>query len=118
MAHGSGCVGGQTQIYGVPSIGMEFFVSAKSIFPSSPLRFPEWQREYESALLETDQKALFRCVEAAEAAVLTRRDALLTDDDEERRAIQDALSNLGVLKREQLQFRSDPMVAVPRFKED
>jgi len=76
-------------------------------------------------LLETDRNALFERVEAAEAAVLTRRDALTQGpgDEEEQRAIEDALSNLRVLKREQLQFscapvRAVPIRAVPRLKLD
>ena len=36
-----------------------------------PLRFPNWQREYEAALLETDESVLFKRVEVAEAAILT-----------------------------------------------
>ena len=71
-----------------------------------PLLFPDWQREYESALLETDQSTLFTRVEVAEAAILTRREALERDSNTqtERRAIEDALSNLRVLKRDQLHF--------------
>jgi hypothetical protein len=72
----------------------------------SPLRFPNWQREYESALLETDKSVLFKRVEVAEAAILTRRDALEHDSSSqaERAAIEDALANLRVLKRDQLHF--------------
>ena len=44
-----------------------------------PLRFPHWQREYESGLLETGESVLFKRVEVAEAAILTRRDALEHD---------------------------------------
>jgi hypothetical protein len=71
-----------------------------------PLRFPNWQREYESALLETDKSVLFKRVEVAEAAILTRRDALEHDSSSqiERGAIEDALANLRVLKRDQLHF--------------
>jgi hypothetical protein len=50
-----------------------------SLTSSPPLRFPNWQREYESALRETDQSVLFKRVEVAEAAILTRRDALEHD---------------------------------------
>jgi hypothetical protein len=73
-------------------------------FPS--LRFPNWQREYESALLETDNGVLFKRVEVAEAAILTRRDALEHDSSgkTERSAIEDALANLRVLKRDRLHF--------------
>jgi len=71
-----------------------------------PLRFPNWQREYESALLETDNGVLFKRVEVAEAAILTRRDALEQDSSgqTERGAIEDALANLRVLKRDRLHF--------------
>jgi hypothetical protein len=73
----------------------------------SPLRFPNfWQREYESALLETDKSVFFKRVEAAEAAILTRRDALEHDSSSptERVAIEDALANLRVVKRDQLRL--------------
>jgi len=69
---------------------------------SPPLRFPNWQREYESAVLETDKSVLFKRVEVAEAAILTRRDALEHDSSSqtERSAIEDALATLRVLKRD------------------
>jgi hypothetical protein len=72
----------------------------------SPLRLPNWQREYESALLETDKSVLFKRVEVAEAAILTRRDALEHDSSSQtgRGAIEDASANLRVLKRDQLHF--------------
>ena len=72
----------------------------------SPLRFPNWQREYESALLETGKSVLFKRVEMAEAAILARGDALEHDSSSqtERVAIEDALANLRVLKRDQLHF--------------
>ena len=72
----------------------------------SPLRFPNWQREYESALLETDKSVLFKRVEVAEAAILARRDVLEHDSSSqtERVAMEDALANLRVLKRDQLHF--------------
>jgi hypothetical protein len=71
-----------------------------------PLRFPNWQREYESALLETDESMLFKRVEVAEAAILTRRDALEHDSSSqtERGGIEEALANLRVLKRDRLHF--------------
>jgi hypothetical protein len=45
-------------------------------------------------------------VEVAEAAILTRRDALEHDSSSqtERGAIEDALANLRVLKRDRLHF--------------
>jgi hypothetical protein len=78
-------------------------------FGSSPVaasHFPTWQRDYEAVLSETDTNALFKCVEIAEAAILTRRDALKlsVEQHSERRALEEALANLGVIKRERLKF--------------
>jgi hypothetical protein len=49
---------------------------------------------------------LFKRVEVAEAAILTRRDALEHDSSSQtgRAAIEDALANLRVLKRDRLHF--------------
>jgi hypothetical protein len=49
---------------------------------------------------------LFERVDVAEAAILTRRDALEHDSSSqtERAAIEDALANLRVLKRDRLHF--------------
>jgi hypothetical protein len=41
------------------------------------LRFPDWQREYEAALLEVDPQKLAEWVKAAEAAIFLRRQALV-----------------------------------------
>lgn len=78
-------------------------------FGSSPFtapHFPSWQRDYEAVLTETDTGALFKCVEIAEAAILTRRDALKSSAEQhsEGRALEEALANLGVIKRERLKF--------------
>jgi hypothetical protein len=77
-----------------------------SLTSSPPLRFPNWQREYESALLETDESVLFKRVEVAETAILTRRDALEHDSSSqtERGGIEEALAKLRVLKRDRLHF--------------
>jgi hypothetical protein len=60
------------------------------------LRFPNWRREYESALFETDKSVLFKRVEVAEAAILAPRDALEHDSSSqtERGAMEDALAAL------------------------
>jgi len=78
---------------------------------SSSVRFPAWQREYEAVLLELDTNACFKCMEIAEAAVMTRR-SVLEDQPEpsveartERRAIEEALARLGEIKRNRLFFR-------------
>ena len=57
-------------------------------------------------MLETDKSVLFKRVEVAEAAILTRRDELAHDSSSqtERGAIEDALTKLRVLKRDRLHF--------------
>ena len=80
--------------------------------PDLPNRLPdsellEWQQAYRLALQETNRKALFKKVEVAEAAILTRREGLAPTADHyaEWQVLEDALANLLVLKREKLNFR-------------
>ena len=63
--------------------------------------FPNWQRDYESAFCETDNAVLFKKVEVAEAAMLTRRDALTgrVEDRAEWQSLEDALANVFALKK-------------------
>ena len=65
-----------------------------------------WQLEYESALQETDLKTLFKRAEIAEAAILTRREALTHSPDGfvEGQEIKIALDTLSKLKKEVLKF--------------
>jgi hypothetical protein len=67
---------------------------------------PPWQLEYQSALLETDHKILFKRIEVAEAAILTRREILMQSPDgfAERQETKLALANLRNLKKEVLKF--------------
>jgi len=66
-----------------------------------------WQRAYEAVLTENDTPTLFKLVEAAEAAVLTRRSELEGNPDHhsETKALEKAAAHLQVLKRERLKFR-------------
>jgi hypothetical protein len=70
------------------------------------LRYPEWQQEYQVALLELEHEKLLERVAAAETAIFQRLQALSQspDDQAERQAIEDALAGLRVLKREKLGF--------------
>ena len=65
-----------------------------------------WRLAYESVLAETDTCALFKRVEVAEAAILTRCDALPRGPDHhaERQALKEALANLQAIKSERLGF--------------
>jgi hypothetical protein len=62
---------------------------------------PQWKLEYESAMRETDHKAVFKRIEVAEAAILTRRETLLQSSDGfiERQETKVALAKLRNLKR-------------------
>ena len=74
---------------------------------SSPqLLYPEWQSEYQAALLELDREKLLQRVQTAESAIFNRLQALSQSSghDAERQAIADALANLRVLKSEKLGF--------------
>jgi hypothetical protein len=68
--------------------------------------FDGWQLEHEYALQETDRKTLFKRVEIAEAAILTRREALTDSPDGfvEGQEIKVALDTLSKLKKEVLKF--------------
>jgi hypothetical protein len=77
-------------------------------FPS-PVAEPsclQWRLEYESAMKETGHKALFKRVEAAEVAILTRRDMLTLspEDFAEWQEIEMALDKVRPLKKEVLEF--------------
>ena len=74
--------------------------------PPSKILYPEWQAEYQAALLELDPKRLFERVTAAETAIFNRLQAMshTSDGYAEQQAIEDALANLGVLKKDNLGF--------------
>ena len=71
-----------------------------------PLEGPEWQRLYRDALVELDMNILQERLATAEAAILLRLQALSPTSDclSERYAIEDALTNLRILKRESLEL--------------
>jgi hypothetical protein len=66
------------------------------------ISYPEWQPQYEAALLEPNAAELPRRVQAAEAAILQRLQVVSdsADDASEREAMQNALGALQVLSRE------------------
>ncbi len=70
------------------------------------LRFPDWQSEYESALLEVDPQKLPERVRAAEAAIFLRQQALVQSPDgrAEREAIEDAMRTLRVIQTDKLNY--------------
>jgi hypothetical protein len=71
-----------------------------------PLRYPEWQLEYQDVLLETDSEQLAERVADAETAIFNRLQQLSESQDSqgERQAIQDAIRALRVIERDRLGF--------------
>jgi len=72
------------------------------------LKFPEWQAPLQEAILEFDPAKLQKELERVEALIQQRIQELChsTDGHVERLAIQDALSLLRIIKRDQLQSRA------------
>jgi hypothetical protein len=68
--------------------------------PSDDLKYPDWQRPLQAALLEFDPQKLEETIATAEAAISARLDLLsrAPDNDNERLAIQDGLRLLSFLK--------------------
>jgi hypothetical protein len=72
----------------------------------SDLRYPAWQREYQAALVEADPAKLFNLIAEAEVAIFNRLQILTASRDglAERRAIEEAIATLRVIKKENLAF--------------
>ena len=64
--------------------------------PVAERGYSQWRLEYASAMKETDHNALFKRIEVAEAAILTRREALTlsSEDVVEWQQIETALNKL------------------------
>lgn len=78
----------------------------QSIESETELSYPEWQVAYREALLEMNPTRLFKRVEVAQAAVLTRLHALQgeTNHHAERHHLMQAWRVLRMIKREKLGF--------------
>ncbi len=74
--------------------------------PSPHNPYPHWQSEYKAALIETDREKLVERVVEAETAIFNRLQTIAHSEDyrAERQAIEDARTNLRVLKWEGLGF--------------
>lgn len=74
--------------------------------PSVPSNHPDWKSAYDNILRETDTSKVFKLMEIAEPAMLTRLDALAGGPNHhvERQALEDALYSLKFLKIDRLKF--------------
>lgn len=78
--------------------------------PSAPspqnLKFPDWQVEFEAALLDADPEKLRERLEAAEIAMFLRSQALVhgPDGHAEQQAIRDAITKLRLIQTEKLGY--------------
>ena len=78
----------------------------KLVESDAELDYPHWQRQYRAAVLETDRTRLFKKVEIAQAAVLTRLTELRgeTDHEAERHQLMQAWNVIQIIKRKRLNF--------------
>jgi len=69
-------------------------------------QYPEWQADYQAALLELDPTKLPERIATAEGAIFQRLQSIAENANHcaERLAIQDALVSLRVLTREKLNY--------------
>jgi hypothetical protein len=82
-------------------------MASQEFFSSVPEPdLPHWQVAYESAVQEADSIALFKRIEIAEAAILTRRDVLAGCENTfaEQQQTEKALTKLRSLKKYILKF--------------
>lgn len=81
-------------------------MASKGPTPQTTAPFLQWREEFEAALQETDHKMLFKRVEIAEAALLSRRELLIgsSDNQKELREIQQAFDKLRTMKKDVLNF--------------
>jgi len=81
-------------------------MARKAPFRPSATPLPVWQRAYQAVLQEADTITLFKLVEVAEAEVRTRQAQLngSLDHHSERRALQEAVASLLVVKRNRLNY--------------
>jgi len=70
------------------------------------MKYPHWRREFEAALREGDPQSLRQRVDAAEAALFVRSQALAesAEGNEERQAISDAIGTLRAIQRDKLGY--------------
>jgi hypothetical protein len=68
--------------------------------------YPDWQQEYQAALLELDPQQLAGRIANTETTIFKRLQTISQNPNHvaERQAIEDALASLRVLKRENLGF--------------
>jgi len=81
-------------------------MASKGPTPQTTSPFLQWREEYAAVLQETDYKMLFKRVEIAEAALLSRRELLMgsSDHHKELGEIQQAVDQLRTMKRDVLNF--------------
>jgi hypothetical protein len=70
---------------------------------SENMKYPHWQREFEAALREGDPQSLRQRVDAAEAAIFLRSQALVgSAQGQEQQAMSEAIQTLRTIQTEKL----------------
>lgn len=86
-------------------------VTEQNPLTSHTLKYPHWQGEFEAALGEGDPQSLRQRIDAAEAALFLRLQALAgsAEGDAERQAISDARETLRTMQKNKLGY-PDPNI--------
>ena len=81
-------------------------VTEEDATTSPHMKYPDWQREFEAALLEGDPQTLRQRVDAAEAALFLRSQALAASaqGQAEQQAITEAIRALRTIQKEKLGY--------------
>jgi hypothetical protein len=82
------------------------FLTDEDTPPLRTVKYPHWLPEFEAAVLEGDPGTLRQRVDAAEAALFLRSQALAGNPQAsgEQQAIADAVSKLRTIQKEKLGF--------------
>ena len=74
--------------------------------PSSHILYPQWQNEYQAALVELDPEKLSERVAAAETSIYKRLQKIsqTSDHQAKRQAIEEAVAGLRILQEGQSGF--------------
>jgi hypothetical protein len=81
---------------------MEPVVTEEEPSKLKKLKYPEWQREFEAALVDGDPQTLRQRVDAAEAAIFQRLQSIVSGD--ERTAMRDAVGKLRAIQKSKLGY--------------
>jgi|ERR1051326_5008434 hypothetical protein len=102
----------QSKQLSLPALHVELGLQSLSVVTDQntptphSIKYPHWQREFEAVLREGDPQTLRQRMDAAEAALFLRSQALVgsAEGHAERQAISDAMRALRAIQKEKLGY--------------